>query len=81
MTVRVDGVVVVPMRDGYAYSHTYDGRCVVLSGPRDRMMDLCTRVRNSQQTGGPNVYVDAFDFPAYGFLSANECPLHAHAVA
>jgi hypothetical protein len=81
MTVRVDGVVVVPMQDGYAYSHTYDGRCVVLAGPRDRMMELCTRVRQTQLAGGPSVYVNALDFPAYGFLPAQDCPLHAHAAA
>ncbi len=81
MTVRVDGVVVIPMQDGYAYTHTDDGRCVLLSGPRDRMIDLCRRVKAAEQAGGPEIYVDALEFPDYGFLSAEECPVHGHAAA
>jgi hypothetical protein len=45
------------------------------------MLELCMRVRHSQQTGGPHIYVNAFDFAAYGFLLAEECPLHGNAVA
>lgn len=77
----MDGVVVIPMQDGYAYSHTDDGRCVLLSGPRDRMMELCMQVRHSQQNGGPHIYVNALEFPGFGFLGAQECPLHGNAVA
>lgn len=69
------------MKDGYAYSHTADGRCVVLSGPRERMLELCMRVQHSQLTGGAHIYVNALDFSAYNFLTVRECPLHGHAVA
>jgi hypothetical protein len=69
------------MQDGYAYSHTGDGRCVLLSGPRAIMLKLCMQVRYSQQSGGPHIYVDAFDFPSYGFLTVEECPLHGNAAA
>jgi hypothetical protein len=69
------------MQDGYAYSHTHEGRCVLLSGPRARMLELCMKLRHSQQNGGPRIYVDAFDFPTYGFLTVDECPLHGNAVA
>ena len=68
------------MQDGYAYSHTGDGRCVLLRGPRDRMMELCVRVREAQETGGPAVFVEALEFPAHGFL-VRECPLHGCAAA
>jgi hypothetical protein len=39
------------------------------------------QVRYSQQSGGPHIYVDAFDFPSYGFLTVEECPLHGNAAA
>jgi hypothetical protein len=81
VTVRVDGVVVVPMQDGYAYTHTGDGRCVLISGPRARMLELWMQLRQFEQDGGPHVYVNALEFPAYAFLTAQECPLHVHAAA
>lgn len=81
MTVRVDGVVVIPMQDGYAYAHTEDGRCLLLSGPRERMIELCRSVKSAQQEGGPEIFVDASEFPEYGFLSTEECPLHEHIAA
>jgi hypothetical protein len=39
------------------------------------------QVRQSQQIGGERIYVNAFDFPAYSFLTVDECPLHGNAAA
>lgn len=81
MTVRVDGVVVIPMQDGYAYAHADDGRCLLISGPREQMIDLCRRVKAFNLEGGAAIYVNLEEFPEHTFLSAGECPVHEHRAA
>lgn len=77
VTVRVDAVIVVPMKaEGVAYAHTTDGRCVTLAGPRDQMVELCKRVKAATIEQAPAIHMDAGEFSDFSFLLPAECPVH-----
>ena len=81
MKLRVDAVVVPPLKCGIAYGHTDKGECATFTGERAAMLDLCSDVKAYSNGARGPVYVDAAHWRDVCFVGADECPAHWSSVA
>jgi hypothetical protein len=81
MQLTVHAVLVPPLKCGLAYAHTGDGRCVVFTGDREAMIELCREVKACNTgTRGP-VLVEAEQWRDLQYVGHDDCPAHWPSVA
>jgi|GEM_PF-6110284 len=75
--LRVDAVIVPLYQSGFGFAHSPAGECFRFTGPRDKMIALCDRVKTSSEKSGPEVCIDPREWHDVSVIeNPDDCWVH-----